>query len=110
MTYSESYTIEKHAQLVFISAFLSPYDELFNIKQNFKMKKYMPLEGLRWSRDSGSALYDTPQTAVLGRAGGQNANTLVTNRMPFDTYNLSAELRISKGVMKGQCLFMSLSQ
>ena len=35
------------------------------------MKKYMPLEGLRWSRDSGSALYDTPQTAVLGRAGGK---------------------------------------
>ena len=34
------------------------------------MKKGMPLEGLRWSRDSGSALYDTPQTAVLGRAGG----------------------------------------
>ena len=33
------------------------------------MKKNMPLEGLRWSRDSGSALYDTPQTAVLGRAG-----------------------------------------
>ena len=24
------------------------------------MKKDMPLEGLRWSRDSGSALYDTP--------------------------------------------------
>ena len=36
------------------------------------MKKDMPLEGLRWSRDSGSALYDTPQTAVLGRAGGVN--------------------------------------
>ena len=34
------------------------------------MKKDMPLEGLRWSRDSGSALYVTPQTAVLGRAGG----------------------------------------
>ena len=30
----------------------------------------MPLEGLRWSRDSGSALYDTLQTAVYGRAGG----------------------------------------
>ena len=30
----------------------------------------MPLEGLRWSRDSGSALYNTSQTAVLGRAGG----------------------------------------
>ena len=35
----------------------------------------MPLEGLRWSRDSGSALYDTPQTAVLGRAGGANLIT-----------------------------------
>ena len=34
------------------------------------MKKDMPLEGLRWSRDSGSALCVTPQTAVLGRAGG----------------------------------------
>ena len=30
---------------------------------------YEEIEGLRWSRDSGSALYDTPQTAVLGRAG-----------------------------------------
>ena len=35
------------------------------------MKKYMPFNGLRWSRDSGSALYDIPQTAVFGRAGGQ---------------------------------------
>lgn len=25
------------------------------------MKKYMPLNGLRWSRDSGSTLCDTPQ-------------------------------------------------
>ena len=45
------------------------------------MKKDMPLEGLRWSRDSGSALYDTPQTAVLGRAGGgkftDNHNVIV---------------------------------
>lgn len=32
----------------------------------------MPLEGLRWSRDSGSVLYDTPKAAVLGRAGGGN--------------------------------------
>ena len=28
------------------------------------------LEGLRWSHDSGSAIYDTPQTTILGRAGG----------------------------------------
>ena len=38
------------------------------------MKKDMPLEGLRWSRDSGSALYDTPQN---GRSrtgwGGQSS-------------------------------------
>ena len=37
------------------------------------MKKYMPLEGLRWSRDSGSTLCDTPQN---GRSrtgwGGRN--------------------------------------
>ena len=34
MTFRESYTIEKHALLVFISAFLSPYDELLG-KQIF---------------------------------------------------------------------------
>ena len=34
------------------------------------MKKDMPLEGLRWSHGSGSAIYDTPQTTILGRAGG----------------------------------------
>ena len=38
------------------------------------MKKYMPLEGLRWSRDSGSTLCDTPQngrsrTGWVGGAG-----------------------------------------
>ena len=27
------------------------------------MKKYMALEGLRWSRDSGSALCDTSQNS-----------------------------------------------
>ncbi len=34
------------------------------------MKTYMPLDGLRWSRDSGSAHCDMPKNAVLGRAGG----------------------------------------
>ena len=36
------------------------------------MKKDMPLEGLRWSRDSGSALYDTPQNgrSRTGWGGG----------------------------------------
>lgn len=37
------------------------------------MKKDMPLEGLRWSRDSGSALYDTPQNgrSRTGCGGGK---------------------------------------
>ena len=36
------------------------------------MKKYMPLEGLRWSRDSGSTLCDTPQNgrSRTGCGGG----------------------------------------
>ena len=69
MTYRESYTIEKHAQLLLISAFFSLYEE-FNINWNFNMKNYTPLDGLRWSRDSDSALNNMPQTDVLGRAGG----------------------------------------
>lgn len=39
------------------------------------MKKYMPLEGLRWSRDSGSALCDTPQNSRSRTGWGvQNVN------------------------------------
>ena len=34
------------------------------------MKNYMPLNGLRWSRDSGSANCDMLQSDVLGRPGG----------------------------------------
>ena len=34
------------------------------------MKTYMPLNGLRWSRNSGSAKCDMPQSAVFGRPGG----------------------------------------
>ena len=33
------------------------------------MKNYTPLDGLRWSRNSDSALNNVPQTDVLGRAG-----------------------------------------
>ena len=80
MTYRDYISIEKHALTLFTSAFLSPYDELFNIKQNFKMKKYMPLNGLRWSRDSGSALCGTPPTDVLGQAGGGGKRTVPFQR------------------------------
>ena len=34
------------------------------------MKTYMALDGLRWSRDSGSANCDMPRSAVFGRSGG----------------------------------------
>ena len=34
------------------------------------MKTYIPLDRLKRSRDSGSALYNMPPVAVLGRAGG----------------------------------------
>ena len=39
------------------------------------MKKDMPLEGLRWSRDSGSALYDTPQNGRSRTGWGAWAQT-----------------------------------
>ena len=38
------------------------------------MKKYMPLEGLRWSRDSGSTLCDTPQNGRSRTGWGQYSN------------------------------------
>lgn len=37
------------------------------------MKKYMPLEGLRWSRDSGSALCDTSQNSRSRTGWGGNS-------------------------------------
>lgn len=40
------------------------------------MKTYMPLNGLRWSRNSGSANCDMPQSAVFGRPGGGVKNMI----------------------------------
>ena len=34
------------------------------------MKAYMRLNGRRWSRNSGSANCDMPQSVVFGRRGG----------------------------------------
>ena len=47
------------------------------------MKKDMPLEGLRWSRDSGSALYDTPQNgrSRTGWGGGAASQTINADRV-----------------------------
>ena len=41
------------------------------------MKKYTPLDGLRWSRNSDSALNNMPQTDVLGRAGGEIRTSVI---------------------------------
>ena len=43
------------------------------------MKKDMPLEGLRWSRDSGSALYDTPPNG-RSRTGWGGSPLIKLNR------------------------------
>lgn len=40
------------------------------------MKKYMPLEGLRWSRDSGSALCDTSQNSRSRTGWGGNLSDI----------------------------------
>ena len=40
------------------------------------MKTYMPLNGLRWSRNSGSANCDMPQSVVFGRPGGGKISEL----------------------------------
>ena len=47
------------------------------------MKTYMPLNGLWWSRDSGSANCGMPQSAVLGRPGGGIAQQ-INHRTYFD--------------------------
>ena len=50
------------------------------------MKTYMPLNGLRWSRNSGSANCDMPQSAVFGRPGGGDNNksiALLCNNYAF---------------------------
>ena len=50
------------------------------------MKTYMPLNGLRWSRNSGSANCDMPQSVVFGRPGGgdtlNSRNVMLTCRAP----------------------------
>ena len=40
------------------------------------MKTYMALDGLSWSRDSGSANCDMPRSAVFGRPGGIHTITI----------------------------------
>ena len=46
------------------------------------MKTYMALDGLRWSRDSGSANCDMPRSAVFGRSGGGQHMFLICILVP----------------------------
>ena len=49
------------------------------------MKTYMPLNGLRWSRNSGSANCDMPQSAVFGRPGG--GDCIINLQLPKKAYS-----------------------
>ena len=63
---------QKHALSMLIAAIFSPYDELFNINWVFKMKTYMLLNGLRWSRNSISILCNTLKKWCFRTAWGGN--------------------------------------
>ena len=52
------------------------------------MKTYMALDGLRWSRDSGSANCDIPRSAVFGRPGGVITVIAVPTRGPAQLSNM----------------------
>ena len=55
------------------------------------MKTYMPLNGLRWSRNSGSANCDMPQSAVFGQPGGRGVwlRVLSIDDLTKDEYLMS---------------------
>ena len=50
------------------------------------MKTYMPLNGLRWSRNSGSANCDMPQSAVFGQPGGVWLRVLTFDILDIDEF------------------------
>lgn len=47
------------------------------------MKTYIPLDRLKRSRDSGSALYNMHPTDVLGRAGGGEGIWVIRLKVPY---------------------------
>ena len=56
------------------------------------MKTYIPLDRLKRSRDSGSALYNMHPTDVLGRAGGGIYLLMYTDQ------RLQIECKIHRGI------------
>ena len=63
------------------------------------MKKDMPLEGLRWSRDSGSALYDTPQNGRSRTGWGGNFLRQITMTFPVNFEMAMGEYVVDMGDM-----------
>ena len=67
------------------------------------MKTYMPLNGLRWSRNSGSANCDMPQSAVFGRPGGHfllnSRPLLIAEQNLYNHFPMSAEISSRKVLM-----------
>ena len=66
------------------------------------MKTYMPLNGLRWSRNSGSANCDMPQSAVFGRPGGGIYIGHAYNITINPNAKIGRNCNIHKGVVIGQ--------
>ena len=62
------------------------------------MKKDMPLEGLRWSRDSGSALYDTPQNGRSRTGWGVIFPYSQSRKMEVWRQNRNISICIDRGV------------
>ena len=61
----------------------------------------MPLEGLRWSRDSGSALYDTPPNgrSRTGWGGGKRRKMMMKRRKEIKMMKqiMMKQMRIERG-------------
>ena len=57
------------------------------------MKKYMPLEGLRWSRDSGSALCDTSQNSRSRTGWGGKYKGILQQLMMERDYAFQRQIR-----------------
>ena len=64
------------------------------------MKKYMPLEGLRWSRDSGSTLCDTPQNG-RSRTGWGGRREFIVDSLQLISREFDDKLQISFDFLGG---------
>ena len=66
------------------------------------MKTYMALDGLRWSRDSGSVHCNMPGSVVFGRSGGGIYIGHAYNITINQNAKIGRNCNIHKGVVIGQ--------